>query len=140
AALYGWPWIDQYLSCALDGWLFFEACNLVAVAAAVVCVLLFGGRRAFWLPVGLGYGALFAMHASIDLAADAQAAVALVFIPVFAVPMFAAGVAAVWLYGLFRRLRTGAVPANESGAGGGEPRAQQLPRLEQPGGGGAEQQ
>lgn len=52
-----------------------------------------GNRAGRWIGSGLMVAALFAMHATLDLAADAQAAVALVIFPFIACVPAAAGFA-----------------------------------------------
>lgn len=50
---------------------------------------------AFWFAVAFAYGFMFIMHANLDLGADAQAALGLVFIPIYAIPVILVG----WMIG-----------------------------------------
>jgi hypothetical protein len=71
--------------------LFVELFNLPAVGVAIGLAARYHRRMLWLLPVAPGYGFLWFAHSSLDLAADAQAAVALFFIPIYALPFFAPG-------------------------------------------------
>jgi hypothetical protein len=85
----GWGWLLQYVEPGLAWALFLGAFNLVAVCAAAAATALFYRRYLWVLPVLAGYGFLIYAHGTLDLASDAQAPVAVVFIPVYSVFFFA---------------------------------------------------
>jgi uncharacterized membrane protein len=85
----GSEWLDQYTDIGLWGWLFFGAFNASAWGSVLAVSLLYRRPASLLAPSLLGFGFLAWAHYSLDLAADAQAAIALIFIPVFAlVPIF----------------------------------------------------
>lgn len=91
-ALAGRPdWLWQYLSGGLGGFLLIEAANALVVGAAWLSLVVFRGRLLAGLPIAAGYSVLFVLHAGLDLSADAQAAIALLFIPVYSLPAFLVG-------------------------------------------------
>lgn len=99
-------WLSQYMQGAGEIFLI-EAFNLIPIAAAVVSALLF--RRYWLLPVGAGYGFLFVCYSLLDLASDAQAAVSLLFIPIYSLPFFFVGgivAAGLWLKDRYSRTPT----------------------------------
>ena len=87
----GWGWLLQYVEPGLLGAVFLGGFNLVAVGTAVGATLLFHKRNLWLLPVLAGYGFLFYAHGTLDLASDAQAGVALVFIPIYSLFFFVVG-------------------------------------------------
>ena len=89
--LKGSNWLGQYLDAGLQGALLVEGFNLFAALAAIGVTALLHRRGVWILPVLAGYGFLAYAHGSLDLRSDAQAAVALVFIPLFSLPFFAVG-------------------------------------------------
>ena len=99
----GIAWFRQYADGGLFAFLFLGAFN--AIAGGSLIAISYWYRRPFslLLPCALGFGFLAWAHYSLDLAADAQAAIALVFIPIYALlPIF---VGAVLGYVLDLRLR-----------------------------------
>jgi hypothetical protein len=81
----------QYMEPGLPGMLVLGAFNSIAVAAAAFATVLFPKKHLWAIPVGAGYGFVALMHGTLDLSSDAQAAVALVFIPVYSVFFFVIG-------------------------------------------------
>lgn len=90
----GAAWLAQYMRPGLGGALFLEAFNAIASSSIVGLSFLYHRRaRAVLAPTLAGFGFLAWCHARLDLTADAQAAVALVFIPIYAlVPISMGGV------------------------------------------------
>ena len=87
----GWGWLLQYVEPGLLWALFLGGFNLVAVGAAAGATVLFGKRHLWLLPVLAGYGFLSYAHGSLDLASDAQAPIAVVFIPIYSLFFFVVG-------------------------------------------------
>lgn len=97
----GAAWVRQYTEAGIGGFVFIQAFN--ALAWGSLLALSFRIRRPAWLllPCLAGFGFLAWAHCRLDLAADAQAAIAVVFFPVYAlVPIAVGGLAA---YALDRR-------------------------------------
>lgn len=87
----GLAWLGQYTEGGLAAWAFLQASN--AVAWGAILALSFVYRRPIsLLPAAiLGFGFLAYAHHTLDLSADPQAAIALVFIPLRALLPIAAG-------------------------------------------------
>lgn len=87
----GIDWLQQYTDISIWGWLFFGAFN--AIAWGTILAISFKYKQAFSLiaPCLLGFGFLAWAHYTVDLAADAQAAIALIFIPIYALLPIAIG-------------------------------------------------
>jgi hypothetical protein len=80
----GGEWLHQYTDISLAGWLFFGAFNAIAWGAILAVSLLYRRPVSLLAPSLSGFGFLAWAHYSLDLAADAQAAIALLFIPILA--------------------------------------------------------
>lgn len=93
----GSEWLQQYTDTSVAGFLFFGAFNAIAWGALLGASSLFRHPRPMLLPCLLGFGFLAWAHYNLDLAADAQAAIALVLIPIFAVVPIAIGVGLGWI-------------------------------------------
>jgi hypothetical protein len=87
----GSAWVRQYTAAGLGGFLFFEAFNAIAWGSLIGLSFLIRRPLLLLVPCGLGFGYLAWAHATLDLAADAQAAIALVFIPFYALRPIAIG-------------------------------------------------
>lgn len=81
-------WLAQYLSGGVGGVLLLELFNVIAVGVAVLLTARYHRRLLWLLSVVPGYAFLWVAHSSLNLAGDAQAAVALVFIPLFSLVIF----------------------------------------------------
>ncbi|MEB2185436.1 hypothetical protein VDS18_05890 [Xanthomonas campestris pv. campestris] len=99
----GMSWLRQYSETSLGGWLFFGAFNAIAWGALLAISFAYRRPVALLLPCIFGFGPLAWAHNTLDLRADAQSAVALVFIPIYALLPIAIG--GVLGYLLDRRLR-----------------------------------
>jgi hypothetical protein len=89
----GTAWIEQYTSTGLSGLLMLGACNAIAWGSLVALTFLIRRPRLMLIPCLLGFGFLAWSHATLDLAADAQAGLGLALIPVYAlVPIGFGGV------------------------------------------------
>ena len=96
----GSQWLRQYLGSGLSAFLFLEAFNLIALGGALVAAFVVRQRGLWMLPVVAGYAYVAYGHGTLDLKSDAQAAIGLIFIPIYSLPYFAGGgllAAAVWL-------------------------------------------
>ena len=80
----GLEWLRQYTDTSLAGWLLLSAFNAIAWGAVLLASLFYKRPSSLLLPSVLGFGFLAYAHYSLDLAADAQAGVALAFIPIYA--------------------------------------------------------
>jgi hypothetical protein len=87
----GLEWLQQYTDVGLAGWLFLGAFNAIAWGAILLASLFYQRSSSLLLPSVLGFGFLAYAHFSLDLSADAQAGVALLFIPIYALAPIAAG-------------------------------------------------
>lgn len=87
----GLDWLRQYTDVGPAGWLFFGAFNAVAWLAILGATFLYRRPVSVLAPAVAGFGFLAWAHATLDLASDAQAAIALVFIPLYALVPIAVG-------------------------------------------------
>ena len=87
----GLDWLRQYTEVEPAGWLFFGAFNAIAWLAILGATFLYRRPASVLAPAVAGFGFLAWVHATLDLASDAQAAVALVFIPLYALVPIAVG-------------------------------------------------
>ncbi|WP_114996584.1 hypothetical protein [Xanthomonas campestris] len=99
----GAEWLAQYTDTAIGGWLLLGAFNAIAWGALLGISFLYRRPISLLVPCALGFGALACAHATLDLRADAQSALALIFIPIYALLPIAVGGALGYL--LDRRLR-----------------------------------
>lgn len=88
----GTEWLQQYTDVGLTGWLFFGAFNAIAWGSILAASLKYQRPSSLLPPSILGFGFLAWAHYSLDLAADAQAAIALIFIPIIALGPILIGV------------------------------------------------
>ncbi len=99
----GIAWLQQYTDAGLNGFLFLSAFNAIAWGALLAISFLYRHALSMAVPAVLGFGFLAWAHCTLDLNSDAQAAVGLVFIPIYALlPIVVGGVAG---YLLDRRLQ-----------------------------------
>ncbi|MFO3706717.1 hypothetical protein ACI6Q5_17475 [Xanthomonas codiaei] len=104
----GMDWLGQYTDTGVGGWLLLGGFNAIAWGALLGISFLYRRPIALLVPCLIGFGALAWAHASLDLRADAQSALALIFIPIYALLPIAIG--GVLGYLLDRRLRRSATP------------------------------
>jgi hypothetical protein len=80
----GWDWFAQYGSdLGLMGFLFLHGFNALAWFTILACCWMLDYSRWSWILGIVGFGFLAWAHGTLDLCADAQSAVALVFIPIW---------------------------------------------------------
>ncbi|MCK6474015.1 MAG: hypothetical protein L6R28_20015 [Planctomycetes bacterium] len=99
----GVAWVEQYTDSSVGGFLFIGAFNAIAWGTIVALSFLFSRPAPLLIPCALGFGFLTWAHYTLDLASDAQAAIALILIPIYALLPIALGGA--FGYVLDRRLR-----------------------------------
>lgn len=99
----GIDWLRQYTDAGLGGALFLGGFNAIAWGAILAASVLYRHAAAVLAPAVAGFGFLAWAHATLDLAADAQAAIALVFLPLYALLPIAIGAAVG--YAIDRHLR-----------------------------------
>ncbi len=105
---FGLEWVRQYTDVGLGGWLLLGGFNAIAWSALLGISFLYRRPIALLVPCLIGFGVLAWAHATVDLRADAQSALALIFIPVYALlPITLGGVLG---YLLDRKLRRSAMP------------------------------
>ena len=99
----GVDWLRQYTDAGLDGALLLGGFNAIAWGAVLGISFAYRHAASVLAPAVAGFGALAWAHATLDLASDAQAPIALVFLPVYALlPIAIGGVVG---YAIDRRLR-----------------------------------
>jgi hypothetical protein len=102
----GMDWLVQYTNAGIRGWLLLQAFNAIAWGSILAISVLYRRPVSLLVPALFGFGYLAWAHYSLDLAGDAQAAVGIVFIPIYAlVPIVIGGVGG---YLVDRRLRMAA--------------------------------
>lgn len=83
---HGIEWLTGYFGePVVMGVLFFGAFNAIAWGAILGCSWMYRSPWMLLFPAVPGFGILFWAHSTVDLSADAQAALALVVIPFYAV-------------------------------------------------------
>jgi len=87
----GTEWVGQYTGTGLNGFLMLEAFNAIAWGGLLGLTFLIRRPTAMLVPCLLGFGFLAWLHATLDLAADAQAGIGLVLIPIDALVPIAIG-------------------------------------------------
>ena len=113
AALFMGPsWFADYLDAGLLGFVVIGAFNTINWGAVILTTLSFRHPRSSWFPAVFGFALPLVGHASLDLGADAQAAVALAVLPFASLPLVFIG----WLVGLWYDRRTTVIEsqANQS--------------------------
>lgn len=100
----GVDWLQQYTDSDIGGWLFLGGFNAIAWGAIVAVSFLYKRPSSVWAPALLGFGFLAFAHYSLDLASDAQAAVAVAFIPIYALIPIAIGAIVGYFVGRTKRL------------------------------------
>lgn len=80
----GSAWLVQYTNGGLLSWLLIGAFNAIAWGCLVALSFKYARPVALLVPCIFGFSFLAWAHSTVDLSADAQAAIALVIIPVYA--------------------------------------------------------
>ena len=87
----GAPPIEQYTDTTIHDILMFSAFNAIAWGSIVALSFLYRRPEPLLMPCAFGFGFLTWQRAALDLASDAQASIALIFIPVYALLPIALG-------------------------------------------------
>lgn len=87
----GTAWVEQYASAGVGGFLVLGAFNAIAWGSLIALSFLIRRPAMLLIPCVLGFGFMAWAHATLDLAADAQAGVALILIPLRALVPIALG-------------------------------------------------
>jgi len=85
--VHGTDWATSYLSAGFTGFLFIQAFNSLAWGSLFALSFLVRKPSPLIAPSLTGLGFVAVAHARVDLAADAQTAIAVAFIPVYALPI-----------------------------------------------------
>ncbi|MDD0844110.1 hypothetical protein [Pseudomonas sp. Gutcm_11s] len=104
----GLDWLGQYTQSGLGGALFLGLFNAIAWGAILLVSLLYRRPASVLAPAVPGFAFLAWAHYQLDLAADAQAALGIVFFPIYALLPILLGGAAGYL--LERRSRQAQQP------------------------------
>jgi len=89
--VHGSDWLTSYFGDNLMAIPLLEGFNAIAIGAILLATLTYRVKYSAWFPALFGFAYLAYMHSRLDLASDAQAPVALVFIPILALPCTLAG-------------------------------------------------
>lgn len=93
----GREWLGQLTQAGWGGFLFLAACSAVVWGGLLLCSWLYRRMSSLWIPALLGYGFLAWVYGSIDLRADAQAALGLLIAPLYSLaPMLLGGLIGWW--------------------------------------------
>ena len=87
----GLDWAGQYTNAGFFGFIFFGAFNAIAWGSIIGVSYLYRRVISMLFPAVFGFGFLGWAHYGLDLRADAQAAIALVFIPILSLVFVVAG-------------------------------------------------
>lgn len=97
----GAEWLQQYTDTGLAGSLLFGAFNAIALGAILAVSLPYRRPLSLLAPFLAGFELLAWAHYSLDLAADAQAAIALIFVPFVALaPVLVGAASGTWWIGV----------------------------------------
>lgn len=98
----GPDWLWSYFGDGLGAVLLLGAFNAICWGAILVASNSYSNPHAAWFPALAGFAFPAFMHATLDLSSDPQAAIALVLIPLFSLPLVWVG----WLAGRWFDHRT----------------------------------
>lgn len=84
-------WLTSYFGKDLSAFLFFSAWNAVGWGAVLLGTLGLRRPRSVWVVAAVGFLLPLVVHSSLDLASDAQAAIVLVFVPIYSLPLVLVG-------------------------------------------------
>lgn len=92
----GVDWMLQYVQTGVTGFLFIAAFNAVAWGAVLLASLAYRHPSSVGYPAVLALASNLWLHGAVDLASDAQAAIALLVIPFMTLPFTATGFIVGW--------------------------------------------
>ena len=98
----GADWFTSYLGDGIGAVIFFGAFNAICWGSILGASFSYRHSSSIWFPAVFGFAFPAVAHAFMDLSSSSTAAVALVFIPIYSLPLILVG----WLAGLWydRRL------------------------------------
>lgn len=98
----GADWFTSYLGNGIGAVILLGALNAICWGSILGTSFSYRHSSSVWFPAAFGFAFLAVAHAFVDLSSSSTAAIALVFIPIFSVPLVLVG----WLVGLWfdRRL------------------------------------
>jgi hypothetical protein len=96
AVIYGTEVAGPVLDVDVESAIFFGAFNAISWGSIFLTTFTYESTMPVILPAGLGFVFDAYAYTTLDLASDAQAGIALVFIPIYSVPLIAVG----WLAGI----------------------------------------
>ena len=85
-ASHGSWWLTSYFGDNIFGFVFFQAFNAITWVALLKLTSNYQHPRSLVIPAVLAYSVPLWLHSGVDLRADAQAAIALIIIPFYALP------------------------------------------------------
>jgi hypothetical protein len=96
--LYGADWLLSYCGDnPVVSFLFFAPFNAICWGSILLATFTYRSACAAWFPFAFGFAVPMFCHSGLDVGTDAQAGIALVFVPIFALPLVVVG----WLIGLW---------------------------------------
>ncbi len=101
----GSAWLSQYLDTDVGGFLFLAAFNAIAWGSLLAISFIYRFLLSLLVPCLTGFGFLAWSHYTLDLSSDAQASLALMFIPIFTLLPIAIGAVVGYLIDIYLRKR-----------------------------------
>jgi hypothetical protein len=93
----GTDWLTSYFGDGIGAMLFFGAFNAVCWGSILLASFSYKTPSAIWFPAVFGFAFPAIANAFLDLSSDSMASVALVFIPIYSLPLVFIG----WLIGFW---------------------------------------
>ena len=93
----GSDWLTSYFGSGVFAILFLSAFNAICWGSILCSTFSYRSPKAVWFPAGFGFVFPAIAHGTLDLSSDAQAALGLIFIPIYALPLVLVG----WLVGIW---------------------------------------
>jgi hypothetical protein len=110
ALIHGATWLTSYFGSEWWAIFFFGAFDALTWGSIIAATRSYQHVRSCWFPAVFGFALPLVAHTVVDLSADAQAAIALVIIPVYSL----VGVVIGWLLGLWYDRRVTRLAARQN--------------------------
>jgi hypothetical protein len=91
AVVEGPGWFASYLPGSIAAFLFVQAWNAVCWGSVLAATFAYRSPRSAWFPAILGFAYPLYEHATLDLLSDAQAALGLIIMPIYSLPLVFVG-------------------------------------------------
>ena len=91
AIAYGPDWFNSYLPSSWSAFLLIGKFNAICWGSVLLATLTYRNALSVLFPAAFGFAFAFWGNAMLDLASDAQAAIAIIFIPIYALPFVCVG-------------------------------------------------